>query len=410
MKTMQEVRDRLTRGEAVVWTAMEMKERVRKGDIPTADEVDIVTTGTFGVMSGTAAVMTVPVAAPGAFIRADTVTLNGVPAVPGPCPNERLGTVDLIVFGTAAASATYGGGHLFRDLVDGKDVDVVVESGAKTFENTVYIEDLSSARIFTTRSCFRNYTAFVNRGPDPARTIFSVLPLEGYMGAATVSGCGEINPVENDPALTHIRPGTPLLLNGAPGLVMGEGTRSTPERRNIAACADLNAMDGESMGGFVTSHGPECLTSVGIPLPVLSVDDITRLSVTDDQISLPVADVTDRIPFSAASYGDVWQQTDFTVQVDPMQCLFCGPCTAAEACPTKAVMMGGGIMRSRCVACGTCVHTCPNGVYTMNAGALHLNDDSEAVIPIVLRQSDRSRAETLCGYLRDRIMAGEFLL
>ncbi len=57
---MQEVRDRLARGEAAVWTAMEMKERVRKGDIPTVDEVDIVTTGTFGVMSGTAAVMTVP--------------------------------------------------------------------------------------------------------------------------------------------------------------------------------------------------------------------------------------------------------------------------------------------------------------------------------------------------------------
>ncbi|WP_281175229.1 homocysteine biosynthesis protein [Methanogenium cariaci] len=90
--------------------------------------------------------------------------------------------MDLIVYGTAAVSETYGGGHLFRDLVDGKDVDVVAEAGGKTFENTIYIEDLSAARIFTTRSCFRNYTAFVNRGPDPpARTIFSVLPLAGQM-------------------------------------------------------------------------------------------------------------------------------------------------------------------------------------------------------------------------------------
>ncbi|KAF1078786.1 methanogenesis marker 16 metalloprotein [Methanogenium sp. MK-MG] len=410
MKTMQEIRDRLASGEAAVWTAMEMKERVRKGDIPTVDEVDVVTTGSFGVMSGTAAVMTVPVAAPGAFLRADTVTLNGVPAFPGPCPNERLGTVDLMVYGTAAASEIYGGGHLFRDLVDGKEVDVVAEAGGKTFENTIYIEDLPAARIFTTRSCFRNYTAFVNRGSDPARTIFSVLPLEGHMSAATVSGCGEINPVENDPALGHIRPGTPLLLNGAIGMVMGEGTRSTPERRNIAACAELSAMDGDCMGGFVTAHGPECLTSVAIPLPVLSADDIIRLSVTDDQISLPVADINDRVPFSAASYADVWQQTDFTVQVDPLRCLFCGPCTAAEACPTKAVMMGGGIMRSRCVACGTCVHTCPNGVYTMDAGALHLQDDSEAAVPIVLRQSDRSRAEALCEHLRVQLQRGEFLL
>ena len=410
MKTMQEVRERLTRGEATVWTAMEMKERVRRGDLPSADEVDIVTTGTFGVMSGTAAVISVPVAAPGTFSRADAVTLNGVPAFPGPCPNEWLGTVDLIVYGTAAASATYGGGHLFRDLVDDKEVDVVVKAGKKTFEDTIYIEDLSTARIVTTRSCFRNYTAFVNRGPDPASTIFSVIPMEGRMSVATVSGCGEINPVENDPALTHIRSGTPLLLNGAPGLVMGEGTRSTPERRNIAACAELSAMDGEYMGGFVTSHGPECLTSFAVPLPVLTAEDITRLSVTDDHIPLPVADISERSPFSVASYGNVWKHTDFIVQVNPLLCLFCGPCTAAEACPTKAVMMGGGIMRSRCVSCGTCVHTCPNGVYTMNAGALHLEDDSEAIIPIMLRQSDRSRAENLCERLKNQILMGEFLL
>lgn len=411
MKTMQEVRERLGRGEAAIWTAMEMKERVRKGDIPTADEVDVVTTGTFGIMSGTMAVMTVPVAEPGAFLRADSVTLNGVPTFPGPCPNERLGTVDLIVYGTAVASDTYGGGHLFRDLVEGKEIEVLAEAGGKTFENEISIEDLSSARIVTTRSSFRNYTAFVNRGPDPIHTIFSVLPLEGNMSAATVSGCGEINPVENDPALTHIRPGTPALLNGASGIVMGEGTRSTPERRCIAVSGELGAMDGEYMGGFVTAHGPECLTSVAIPLPILTAEDIARLSVTDDQIPLPVADIADRNPFSSATYADVWQGTDLTVQVDPLRCLFCGTCPAAEACPTRAIMMGGGIMYSRCVSCGSCVQTCLNGVYTMAAGVLHPEDDDEAPpVPIVLRQSDRSRAETLCGRLKDQLITGEFQL
>jgi len=409
MKTMQDVRERLGRGEATVWTAMEMKERVRTGDIPTADEVDVITTGTFGIMSGTMAVMTVPVAEPGAFSRADAVTLNGVPAFPGPCPNERLGTVDLVVYGTAAASRTYGGGHLFRDLVDGKEVEVVAEAGEKTFENELYIEDLPTARIVTTRSAFRNYTAFVNRGSDPVRTIFSVLPLEGMMSAATVSGCGETNPVENDPGLTHIRPGTPLLLNGAPGIVIGEGTRSTPDHRCIAASAPLGLMDGEYMGGFVTADGPECLTSVAIALPILTAEDITRLSITDEEIPLPVVDVADRAPCAAATYADVWQGTDYTVQVDPLRCLFCGTCPAAEACPTRAIMMGGGIMHSRCVSCGTCVQACENGVYTMEAGALHTGDNEPAV-PVVLRQSDRSRAETLCGHLKEQLITGEFLL
>lgn len=73
-------------------------------------------------------------------------------------------------------------------------------------------------------------------------------------------------------------------------------------------------------------------------------------------------------------------------------------------------MMGGGIMRSRCVSCGNCVHTCPNGVYTMQAGALHPVDDTTLAIPIVLRQSDRSRAEELCRLLKDQISRGEFSL
>jgi hypothetical protein len=46
----------------------------------------------------------------------------------------------------------------------------------------------------------------------------------------------------------------------------------------------------------------------------------------------------------------------------------------------------------------------------MNAGALHLQDDSEATVPIVLRQSDRSRAEALCEHLRVQLQRGEFLL
>jgi len=91
----------------------------------------VVTTGTFGVMSGTYAVLSIPVAGKKAFKTADRVWLNGVPAIPGPCPNENLGLVDLIVYGTAHANARYGGGHLFRDLVQENPVNVVVKHNGK---------------------------------------------------------------------------------------------------------------------------------------------------------------------------------------------------------------------------------------------------------------------------------------
>lgn len=407
MKTREDIKDRLARGEAEVWTAVEFKTRVREGNVPGVDEVDIVTCGTFGVMSGTAAVMCVPVARPGIFERAETVTMEGVPCYPGPCPNERLGLVDLMVYGTARASGTYGGGHLLRDLADGKEVEVVVEAGGRTYEHMTHIDEIPFARVITTRSAFKNYAAFVNRKSDPINTIFSVTPLQGNASQATVSGCGEINPLANDPYLTHIRQGYPLMLNGSAGYVMGEGTRSTPEKPNIAAFADLAGMVSEFMGGFVTSAGPECLTSVAIPFPVLSDADITRLSILDEGCPLPVSDIETRTPLAEATYADIWQGTRTTVTVHPEYCLFCGTCTAAEACPTRAIMMGGGIMHARCVACGTCVAACPNGVYAMKMGTVPVKG---ARVPVILRQSDRNRAERICEYLREEILSGVFRL
>ncbi|MBT8508466.1 methanogeneis marker protein 16 [Methanomicrobiaceae archaeon CYW5] len=405
MKTREELQARLARGEAEVWTAMEFKTRIREGDVPGVDEVDVVTCATFGVMSGTAAVMCVPVTKPGVFERAEAVTMEGVPCYPGPCPNERLGLVDLMVYGTAKASPRYGGGHLLRDLADGKEVEVIVESGGKTYEHMTHIDEIPFARVITTRSAFKNYAAFVNRGREAIDTIFSVTPLAGETSQATVSGCGEINPLANDPYLTHIRPGTPLMLNGSAGYVMGEGTRSSPEKPNIAAFADLAGMVSEFMGGFVTSAGPECLTSVAVPLPVLDDADIARLSILDEGCLLPVSDIETRTPLAETTYADIWQGTETAVTVRPEQCLFCGTCTAAEACPTRAIMMGGGIMHARCVACGTCVSACPNGVYSMEMGTVPVEGGR---VPVALRQSDRNRAERICAYLKEEILAGVF--
>ncbi|MDD1730143.1 MAG: methanogenesis marker 16 metalloprotein, partial [Methanospirillum sp.] len=122
MTGLEEIRDRIRKGTAVVLTASEFKTRITEGE--SLQDVDIVTCGTCGVMSGTYAVLSVPVAPPGTFLRADTVSLNDVPAIPGPCPNERLGLVDLIVYGTTHASPRYGGGHLFQDIIADRDIHV----------------------------------------------------------------------------------------------------------------------------------------------------------------------------------------------------------------------------------------------------------------------------------------------
>ena len=120
MKSIEDINQKISRGEAAVLTAAELKRRIAEGEHLTVSDVDVVTTATFGIMSGTLALLHIHVSEPGTFHHAEKAWLNGVPAIPGPCPNERIGVVDLVVFGTSRANPSYGGGHLFRDLVEGK--------------------------------------------------------------------------------------------------------------------------------------------------------------------------------------------------------------------------------------------------------------------------------------------------
>ena len=303
MKNIEEINEKIAREEAIILTAAELKSIVRDGQTITARDVDVVTTGTFGVMSGTMAVMMVPVAEKCSFEKADSIWLNGVPAQPGPCPNERLGVVDLVIHGTSHADDRYGGGHLFRDLVKGKKIDILVEAHGRTYENRVTLEDIDFARIITTRLAFKNYHALINPTATTISTIFSVTGLTGPFTETSVSGCGEINPLQNDSSHRIIGIGTRVLLNGATGYIMGKGTRSSPDKPNVSAFADMKAMDPDMMGGMKTSHGPECLTSLAVPIPVLDEEILLGLKILDRDIPLPVSDINGRTAHTKVNYG-----------------------------------------------------------------------------------------------------------
>lgn len=405
MKTIEEIDAKIRNGSAVVYTAAEFKRLIREGaEIPAA-EVDVVTTGTCGVMSGTAAILSVPVAEPGTFERAERAWMNGVPCMPGPCPNERLGLIDLIVSGTAHAGAGYGGGHLFRDIVEGREIEVVVEAADRSIEARVTLENFSYARLFTTRSAFKNYTAYVNTRPERVKTIFSITGLEGPCREVSVSGCGEINPLENDPLGLAISAGTPVFLNGSVGMVTGEGTRSTPERPNLTVIADMAGMQPRYMGGFKTSAGPECITSLGAAIPVLDDRQVAALRVLDEEIPLPVADINTRTILGEATYADVWQRPDREVTYHPEWCEKCSVCAAAAICPTGAFSHEAGIDRDRCLACTACLAACQNNALEAGEGSIRVRGRK---VPITLRQSGRTLAEDLCRDLKEQILEGRF--
>ena len=404
MKTIAEINRKIKDGNAIVLTAKELCDAVRSGESISADDVDVVTTATRGIMSGTLAILSVPVAAPGVFSRAERVFLNGVPANAGPCPNEHLGIVDMIVHGTAERDARYGGGHLFHDLISGAEIEVVVKTPEteKEITTTIDIDSIPFARMLTTRSAYRNYNAFVNPG-ETFSTIFSVADFKGNCSEAMFGGCGEINPLEKDAGTIGV--GTRILLNGAVGYVIGEGTRSTSVRRNLSLFADMHEMDGSCISGFVTSAGPDLINSIAVPIPVLDEDVLSRASRLDSEIELPVVDIRTRKEIGRIDYSQVWRSgSDPLVTFEPSLCVHCSACNVK--CPTDA-FTGSEVIDDLCCNCGHCASVCAGGAFIAEMGTIMLRGRE---IPVTLRHSDRSGAIKLADELKTRIERGSFLL
>ncbi|MFA7374413.1 MAG: methanogenesis marker 16 metalloprotein [Methanothrix soehngenii] len=417
-KEFSEILERIERSEAVVLTAEEVSRLVEEKDRSSLEEVDVVTTATRAVMSGTYAILSFPVAEPGSFQRARNVWLNGISAQVGPCPNEKLGVLDMVIFGTTHSRdrPDYGGGHLFRDLVEGKTIQVAVQTDeGGLLQAEVGLEDMPQARMFGSRHAFKNYSAFVNPGSRPVRTIFHARGFEPHCQGATFSGCGQINPLKCDPLLETIGIGTRILLNGAEGYVLGTGTRSSRDKPNLSGFADMHHMTAEYMGGFVTGLGPECICSLAVPIPVTSPTILEEIARRDREIALPVNDINTRTVIGQANYGDVWEDVDLEVEFDPQRCRGCKKCLVERACPMRAVRYDQEARvairdGSLCFHCGLCVTECPNGAFRCRLGALRMKTSSGSVrsVPVVLRQSDRLRAGKLSGELKRRILEGSF--
>ncbi|WP_458456777.1 methanogenesis marker 16 metalloprotein [Methanobrevibacter sp.] len=413
-KSIDQINERIENGEANIYTAEEFKKLIRKGDAPSFDEVDVVTTGTCGVMSGTAAILNFIISEPGEFIRADEVYLNGVPAYAGPCPNEWLGSVDVILHGTAHSiyDACYGGGFLLKDILEGRKIDVRIESAeGKTIENTITIKDITRAQIIGARMAFKNYTAFTNPNRESLSSIFAATPLEGNLRGLTFSGCGDLNPLQNDVAQNVIKEGTKVLLNGAQGYILGNGTRSSVEKPNLMLSADLTEMDPYYLGGFKTGQGGEVYDTVAIPIPVLTEEIYNNLLVTDDMVNIPVADIKGRhLPLDETDYSKLWAEYDLRPRYDDSKCLTCDKCAVEGICPTNAFIRGR-LNLAYCFGCGMCASYCRHEAFNMNTGSVDLNiNGNDVTVPIICRQSDRLRANKLSLKLKKMIENKEFEL
>ena len=317
MKTYEQINDRIESGKAVVLTADEIMDYVeQKGLAAAAEEVDVVTTATFGPMCSSGCVLNFGHSKPKirmseAWIQ-DVLVYTGIAAV-----DVYLGATQLRHNDPAnmdyPGEFRYGGGHVIEDLIAGKSLQLFALSyGTDCYplrEIRTYftIDDLNQAIMLNPRNCYQNYNVGVN-GSD--RTIYTYMgALEPERKNANYCSAGQLSPLLNDPFYDTIGVGTRVWLAGAHGHVYAEGTQhagvcdrtpgGVPKEGTgtLALTADMKQMRREFVrGASFRGYGVSLSLGVGIPIPILNEEVLKRTCVRDRDIPAPVVDYGDDYP------------------------------------------------------------------------------------------------------------------
>jgi len=313
VKTIDEINEKIHKGGAVVVTADEIIDLVReKGVKKAAQEVDVVTTGTFGPMCSSSAYINVGHTSPRIKLGGGRVLLNDVPAYTG------IAAVDLLIGATAIpdddprnrihpGEFNYGGGHVIEELVAGNDVRLEATAYGtdcypkRKLETWVNIRDINDAVLFNMRNAYQNYNVAVNLSEKTIYTYMGML--KPNLGNASYSSAGQLSPLMNDPLYKTIGIGTKIFLGGGVGFVAWHGTQHSPNvlrtengipRRSagtLAVIGDLKQMNRRWLvGTSMLGYGCTLAVGIGVPIPILSEEILQYTTVTDNDILAPVVD------------------------------------------------------------------------------------------------------------------------
>ena len=316
-KTIAEINQRIKEGKAVVVTAEEIIDIVSsKGAEEAAQQVDVVTTGTFGPMCSSGAFINLGHSKP--RIKIQKAKLNGVPVFCG------IAAVDIYIGATEVSEHDplnevfpgefhYGGGHVIEELVSGNAVKLEAESygtdcyPSKKWEREITLDDVNEAFLFNPRNAYQNYNVAVNLSD---RVIYTYMgTLRPNCGNANYCSAGQLSPLLNDPLFRTIGIGTRIFLGGGVGYVVWNGTQHNPgvartERGaprvpagTVAVIGDLKRMSPRYLvGSSFLGYGSTLTVGIGIPIPVLNEEVLKAAAVSDEELVAPVVDYSHDYP------------------------------------------------------------------------------------------------------------------
>jgi len=318
-KTIAEINEKIKNGNVVVVTAEEVIDIAKeKGISKTAEEIDVVTTGTFSPMCSSGVFLNIGHSKPRIKLGGGRVYLNDVPVYTG------LAAVDVFLGATALpeddpknkfypGEFNYGGGHVIEELVAGKDIRLVATAYGtdcyprKKLETWINLKDLNNAILFNVRNAYQNYEVGVNLSDKIIYTYMGVL--KPNLGNANYATSGQLSPLLNDPYYKTIGIGTKVFLGGVIGYVAWHGTQHNPHvlrtangipeepAGTLSLIGDLKQMKPEWLvGASVLGYGCTLTVGIGVPLPILSEEILGHTLVTDAEIFAPVIDYSEAHP------------------------------------------------------------------------------------------------------------------
>jgi len=300
-------------------TAEEVIDIAReKGVRKAAEEIDVVTTGTFGPMCSSGVFLNFGHSQPKIKLGGGKAYLNDVPVYTG------LAAVDVFLGANALpeddprnkfhpGEFNYGGGHVVEELVAGKDVRLVaIAYGTdcyprKKLETWVNLKDINNAILFNIRNAYQNYNVGANLSD---RTIYTYMGvLKPNLGNVHYSTSGQLSPLLNDPYYKTIGVGTRVFIGGGIGYVAWHGTQHNPHvprgengvpregAGSLSLIGDLKQMKPEWLvGTSMLGYGCTLTVGIGIPIPILSEEILRYTTVSDADIFAPIVDYSEAYP------------------------------------------------------------------------------------------------------------------
>lgn len=236
-------------------------------------------------------------------MRVREARLDGVTALGA----SGSGGLTLPIGGGISDPERRGGAQVLGKLLAGQEVELVA-SGEGTalhprreLQTRLQLERLGVARLLLHRAISENGIVAVSSAEGVTHSPYG--PLLGPYGSALYSsgGCRSIGLTM--PGLSLLGPGSPVLVGGAIGWVIGTGSGHQPQIRRLpsghargpgavaAVSVDLAELRAEWIRPcHFEGHGSALLVAIAAPVPLINLAVARQAACRDDQLEAPVLD------------------------------------------------------------------------------------------------------------------------